>query len=179
MVFATTDPSLGYKGISAFVVDDRNTPGLQVQKPENKLGIRASSTCEVLFNDVRVPKVAGVCRRVFVSSLTRHFQENVLGPLGKGYKIAIESLNEGRIGIGAQMLGLAQGAYDLMLPYVLERKQFGQRIGDFQGMQFLVSRCAVEIEAARLMVYNAARLKEAGLPFAAYENRCCCCFLFF
>lgn len=147
VVFATTDPSLGYKGISAFVVDSRDTPGLAVQKPENKLGIRASSTCEVLLTDVKVPK------------------ENVLGPLGKGYKIAIESLNEGRIGIGAQMLGIAQGAYDLMVPYVLERKQFGKRIGDFQGMQFLVSRCAVEIEAARLMVYNAARLKEAGLPF--------------
>lgn len=148
VVFATTDPSLGYKGISAFVVDSRETPGLTVQKPEDKLGIRASSTCEILFSDVRVPK------------------ENVLGPLGKGYKIAIESLNEGRIGIGAQMLGIAQGAYDLMLPYVLERKQFGSRIADFQGMQFLVARCRTEIESARLMVYNAARLKEAGQPFA-------------
>ncbi len=147
VVFATTDPALGYKGISAFVVDDRNTPGLTVQKPENKLGIRASSTCEVVLQGVRVPK------------------ENVLGPLGKGYKIAIESLNEGRIGIGAQMLGLAQGAFDAWLPYVQERKQFGSRLADFQGVQFALARSAVEIESARLMVYNAARLKEAGLPF--------------
>ena len=128
VVFATVDPSLGYKGITAFVVDGRDTPGLKVQKPENKLGIRASSTCEVLLEDVKVPK------------------ENVLGPIGKGYKIAIESLNEGRIGIGAQMIGLAQGAYDLMLPYVQERKQFGQSIFNFQGVQFDAARCAMEIE---------------------------------
>lgn len=147
VVFATTDPKLGYKGISAFVVDDRSAPGLTVQKSEDKLGIRASSTCEVTLTDVAVDK------------------KNVLGPLGKGYKIAIESLNEGRIGIGAQMLGVAQGAFDVMLPYVLERKQFGSPIANFQGMQFGVSRCAVQIEAARLMVYNAARLKESGLPF--------------
>lgn len=147
VVFATTDPALGYKGISAFVVDNRATPGLTVQKPENKLGIRASSTCEVTLEGVRVPK------------------ENVLGPLGKGYKIAIESLNEGRIGIGAQMVGLAQGALDIMIPYVEGRKQFGQRIADFQGMQFLVARAAMEVETARLLVYNAARLKDSGKPF--------------
>jgi len=147
VVFATTDPALGYKGISAFVVESRDTPGLTVQKPEDKLGIRASSTCEVTLEGVRVPK------------------ENVLGPLGKGYKIAIESLNEGRIGIGAQMVGLAQGALDIMVPYVEGRKQFGQRLADFQGMQFLVARAAMEVEAARLLVYNAARLKESGQPF--------------
>jgi len=147
VVFATMDPSLGYKGISAFVVDQRDTPGLTVEKPENKLGIRASSTCEVRFEGVKVPK------------------ENVLGPLGKGYKIAIESLNEGRIGIGAQMVGLAQGALDIMVPYVEGRKQFGQRLADFQGVQFMVARAALEVESARLMVYNAARMKEEGVPF--------------
>lgn len=147
VVFATTDPALGYKGISAFVVDDRSTSGLSVAPSENKLGIRASSTCEVTLQGVKVPK------------------ENVLGPLGKGYKIAIESLNEGRIGIGAQMLGLAQGAFDLMVPYIQDRRQFGQRISDFQGMQFQLARCAIDIESARLMVYNAARLKESGQPF--------------
>ena len=147
IVFANMDPSLGYKGISAFVVDNRNTEGLKVMKPENKLGIRASGTCEVLFEDVKVPK------------------ENLLGPKGKGYKIAIESLNEGRIGIASQMTGLAQGALDLTIPYITERKQFGQRIADFQGMQFAVARSLIEIESARLMVYNAARLKEAGEPF--------------
>jgi alkylation response protein AidB-like acyl-CoA dehydrogenase len=165
VVFATTDPALGYKGISAFVVESRDAEGegvcgnslfcyfflmfvgLSIMPAENKLGIRASSTCEVVLEGVKVPK------------------ENVLGPLGKGYKIAIESLNEGRIGIGAQMVGLAQGALDIMLPYIEGRRQFGERIADFQGMQFQAARCAVEIESARLMVYNAARLKEAGEPF--------------
>merc|ERR1711991_603340 len=147
VVFATSDPALGYKGISAFVVESRDTPGLSVQPSENKLGIRASSTCEVVLEDVKVPK------------------ENVLGPLGKGYKIAIESLNEGRIGIGAQMVGLAQGALDIMIPYVKERKQFGKPISDFQGVQFMVGRAAMEVETARLLVYEAARRKDAGLPF--------------
>lgn len=147
VVFATVDQSLGYKGITAFVVDGRDTPGLTIEKPENKLGIRASSTCEVVLDNVKVPK------------------ENVLGPVGKGYKIAIESLNEGRIGIGAQMIGLAQGAFDLMSPYIQERKQFGKKLSDFQGMQFDAARIAMDIESARLMVYNAARLKDSGKPF--------------
>jgi alkylation response protein AidB-like acyl-CoA dehydrogenase len=146
VVFANVDPSLGYKGITAFIVE-RTFAGFSVGKKEQKLGIRASSTCELNFDNVEVPV------------------ENVLGEVGKGYKIAIEALNEGRIGIGAQMLGLAQGAFDAALPYMRERTQFGKAIAEFQGMQFLYARVAMEIEAARLLVYNAARLKDAGQPF--------------
>lgn len=146
IVFANLDPSKGYKGITAFIVE-RGFAGFTVGKKEDKLGIRASSTCELLFDNCRVPK------------------ENVLGEIGKGYKIAIETLNEGRIGIGAQMLGLAQGAYDAALAYTKERKQFGSRIADFQGVQFQIAEMATKIEAARLMVYNAARLKDAKQPF--------------
>ncbi len=146
IVFANLDPSKGYKGITAFVVE-KDFPGFTVGKKEDKLGIRASSTCELLFDNCRVPK------------------ENVLGEAGKGYKIAIETLNEGRIGIGAQMVGLAQGAYEAALAYTKERKQFGQRICDFQGVQFQLAEMAVKIESARLMVYNAARLKDARQPF--------------
>jgi len=146
LVFANVDPSKGYKGITAFIVE-RSFPGFSVGKKENKLGIRASSTCELVLEDCEVP------------------EENVVGEVGKGYKIAIETLNEGRIGIGAQMIGLAQGAFDQAMRYMGDRKQFGQSIASFQGMQFQYARTAVEIEAARLMVYNAARLKDAGLPF--------------
>ncbi len=146
IVFANVDPSKGYKGITAFVVE-KDFPGFTVGKKEDKLGIRASSTCELLFDNCRVPK------------------ENVLGEVGKGYKIAIETLNEGRIGIGAQMVGLAQGAYEAALAYTQERKQFGQRLCDFQGVQFQLAEMAVKIESARLMVYNAARLKDAKQPF--------------
>jgi alkylation response protein AidB-like acyl-CoA dehydrogenase len=146
IVFANADPGKGYKGITAFIVE-RDFPGFSVGKKEDKLGIRASSTCELLFDNCRVPK------------------ENVLGEVGRGYKIAIETLNEGRIGIGAQMVGLAQGAYEAALAYTKERKQFGQAISEFQGVQFQLAEMAVKIEAARLMVYNAARLKDAKLPF--------------
>lgn len=146
IVFANAEPSKGYKGITAFIVE-RDFPGFSVGKKEDKLGIRASSTCELLFDNCRVPK------------------ENVLGEFGKGYKIAIETLNEGRIGIGAQMVGLAQGAYEAALAYTKERKQFGQTISEFQGVQFQIAEMATKIEAARLMVYNAARLKDAKLPF--------------
>jgi len=146
LVFATVDPSAGYKGITAFIVE-RDMEGFSVSKKENKLGIRASSTCEILLEDVRVPK------------------ENVLGEIGKGYKVAIETLNEGRIGIGAQMIGIAQGAFDAAIAYTKERKQFGKAIADFQGVQFQLSEMATQLEMARLLVYNAARLKEAGLPF--------------
>jgi alkylation response protein AidB-like acyl-CoA dehydrogenase len=146
LVFANVDPSKGYKGITAFLVE-RGFPGFSVGKKEDKLGIRASSTCELVLEDCEVPA------------------DNVVGEVGKGYKIAIETLNEGRIGIGAQMLGLCQGAFDYAMRYVGERKQFGQAIGNFQGMQFQYARVAMEIEAARLMVYNAARLKDAGQSF--------------
>ncbi|MDI1476213.1 acyl-CoA dehydrogenase [Polyangium sp. y55x31] len=146
LVLANVDPSKGYRGITAFLVE-RSFPGFSVGKKENKLGIRASSTCELVLEDCEVPA------------------ENVLGEVGKGYKIAIETLNEGRIGIGAQMIGLAQGAFDQAMRYMSERKQFGQSIASFQGMQFQYARVATEIEAARLMVYNAARRKDAGLPF--------------
>jgi alkylation response protein AidB-like acyl-CoA dehydrogenase len=146
IVFANADPGKGYKGVTAFIVE-RDFPGFSVGKKEDKLGIRASSTCELLFDNCRVPK------------------ENVLGEFGKGYKIAIETLNEGRIGIGAQMIGLAQGAYEAALAYTKERKQFGQTISEFQGVQFQIAEMATKIEAARLMVYNAARLKDAKLPF--------------
>ena len=146
LVFANVDPSKGYRGITAFIVEG-SFPGFSVGKKENKLGIRASSTCELTLEDCEVP------------------EENVVGEVGKGYKIAIETLNEGRIGIGAQMIGLAQGAFDHAMRYMGERKQFGQSIANFQGVQFQYARTAVEIEAARLMVYNAARLKDAGVPF--------------
>jgi len=146
IVFANANPEAGYKGITAFIVE-RGTPGLSLGKKEVKLGIRASSTCEVLLDNVKIPK------------------ENLVGEYGKGYKIAIETLNEGRIGIAAQMLGLAQGAFDGALKYSKEREQFGKQIADFQGVQFQMSEMATEIEASRLMVYNAARLKDAGLPF--------------
>ncbi len=146
LVFATLDPTAGYKGITAFIVE-RGMEGFSVSKKENKLGIRASSTCEILLEDVRVPK------------------GNVLGEVGKGYKVAIETLNEGRIGIGAQMIGIAQGAFDAAIAYTKERKQFGKAIADFQGVQFQLSEMATQLEMARLLVYNAARLKEAGQPF--------------
>ena len=146
IVFANVDPEKGYKGITAFLVE-RSFPGFSVGKKEDKLGIRASSTCELVLEDCLVPA------------------ENVLGAIGKGYKIAIETLNEGRIGIGAQMLGIAQGAFDYAMGYIQERKQFGRAIAEFQGVQFQYARMAMEIEAARLLVYNAARLKDAGLPF--------------
>ena len=146
IVFATIDPGAGYKGITAFIVE-RGLAGFSVGKKEDKLGIRASSTCELLFEDCRVPRA------------------NLLGEAGRGYKVAIETLNEGRIGIGAQMVGLAQGAYEAALAYTKERKQFGQAISEFQGVQFQIAEMATKIEAARLMVYNAARLKDARLPF--------------
>ena len=146
LIFANTDFSKGYKGITAFLVE-RDFPGFSIGKKENKLGIRASSTTELILESCRVPK------------------ENVLGPVGIGYKIAIETLNEGRIGIGAQMIGVAQGALEAATAYVKERKQFGKAIADFQGIQFQLGQMATEIEAARLTVYNAARLKDRGLPF--------------
>jgi butyryl-CoA dehydrogenase/short/branched chain acyl-CoA dehydrogenase len=146
IVFANVDPSAGYKGITAFIVE-KGFDGFSVGKKEDKLGIRASSTTELVLEDVFVPA------------------ENVLGEVGKGYKTAIETLNEGRIGIGAQMIGIGQGALDATARYVMEREQFGKKIGDFQGVQFQIGQMAVELEAARLMVYNAARLKDAGQPF--------------
>jgi alkylation response protein AidB-like acyl-CoA dehydrogenase len=146
IVFANVDPSKGYKGITAFLVE-RGFEGFTVEKKEDKLGIRASSTVPLTFDDCIVPK------------------ENVLGEVGKGYKVAIETLNEGRIGIGAQMIGLAQGAFDNAMAHLQERKQFGKPLAHFQGLQFQFAQLATEIEAARLMVYNAARLKDAGKPF--------------
>ncbi|POY74128.1 hypothetical protein BMF94_2940 [Rhodotorula taiwanensis] len=145
LVFATVDPSKGYKGISCFVVE--KDMGIQIAKKEKKLGIRASSTCTLAFDDVKVPA------------------ENLLGEEGVGYKYAIEILNEGRVGIAAQMVGLAQGAFDKAVPYTFERKQFGQAVGNFQGMQMQFADVATEIEAARLLTYNAARMKEQGLHF--------------
>lgn len=146
LVIANVDFSKGYKGITAFIVE-RGFPGFSVGKKEDKLGIRASSTCELIFDNCEVP------------------EENVLGEVGKGYKIAIETLNEGRIGIGAQMVGLAQGAFDYAFQYIQEREQFGSRIIDFQGVQFQVADLATQLECARLLVYNSARLKDAGRPF--------------
>jgi alkylation response protein AidB-like acyl-CoA dehydrogenase len=146
VLFATVDPAAGYKGITAFIIE-KDFPGFTVGKKEDKLGIRASSTCELILEDCHVPK------------------ENVLGEVGKGYKIAIETLNEGRIGIGAQMLGVARGAWEYAAKYAQERKQFGKAISEFQGIQFQIAQMATEIEAARLMVYNAARMKDAGMPF--------------
>jgi alkylation response protein AidB-like acyl-CoA dehydrogenase len=146
IVFANANPSAGYKGITAFIVE-RNTPGFTVGKKEDKLGIRASSTTELLFDGCLVPGA------------------NVLGEVGQGYKIAIETLNEGRIGIGAQMLGIARGALETTIAYVKERRQFGTRLADFQAIQFQLAQVATELEAARLLVYNAARLKDSGQPF--------------
>ena len=146
IVFATVDPSAGYRGITAFLVD-RDAPGVTVGKKEDKLGIRASSTTELVLEGVRVPG------------------GRVLGEVRQGYRVAIETLNEGRIGIGAQMVGLAQGALDHTLRYIKERRQFGRAVADFQAVQFQVAEMATEIEAARLLVYNAARLKDSGHPF--------------
>ena len=146
ILFATVDPSAGYKGITAFIIE-KDFPGFTVGKKEDKLGIRASSTCELILEDCRVPR------------------ENVLGEVGKGYKIAMETLNEGRIGIGAQMLGVARGAWECAAKYAQERKQFGKPLADFQGIQFQIAQMATDIEAARLMVYNAARMKDAGTSF--------------
>jgi short-chain 2-methylacyl-CoA dehydrogenase len=146
LVFATIDADAGYRGITCFLVE-RGMAGFQVGKKEDKLGIRASSTCELILDDVKVGR------------------EQVMGEPGKGYRIAIETLNEGRIGIGAQMLGLAEGALEHALAYARERKQFGKRIGDFQGVQFELAEMATRVEAARLLVYNAARLRDAGQPF--------------
>jgi alkylation response protein AidB-like acyl-CoA dehydrogenase len=146
IILATVDPAKGYKGITAFLVE-RSFPGFQVGKKEDKLGIRASSTCELILEGVRVPRA------------------NVLGEVGKGYKIAIETLNEGRIGIGAQMAGVAQGSFDHGLKYAQERQQFGKPISEFQGVQFLLSELATEIEASRLLTYNAARLRDTGSSF--------------
>lgn len=146
IVFANVDPDAGYRGITAFVVE-KSFEGFSVGKKENKLGIRASSTAEVILEDCRVPK------------------ENVLGEIGRGYKVSIETLNEGRIGIGAQMVGIARGALDAALAYTAEREQFGKSINQFQGVQFQLAEMAVDLEAARLLVYNAARLKDARRPF--------------
>ncbi|HEX9109267.1 MAG TPA: acyl-CoA dehydrogenase [Longimicrobiales bacterium] len=148
IVFANVNPEAGYRGITAFLVE-RDFPGFAVGKKEDKLGIRASSTCELILDECRVPR------------------GNVMGEVGKGYKVSIETLNEGRIGIGAQMLGLSQGALDRTVSYVQEREQFGHRIADFQGVQFQLAQLRTELEAIRLMVYNAARLKDAGQPFIA------------
>jgi alkylation response protein AidB-like acyl-CoA dehydrogenase len=153
IVFANVNPDAGYRGITAFVVD-RGTAGFTVGKKEDKLGIRASSTCELLFEECVVPK------------------SQILGEVGKGYKVAIETLNEGRIGIGAQMLGLAQGALDHTIRYVKERKQFGKAIGEFQGVQFQLARMAMDVEATRLLVYNSARLRDTGHPFVTEAAMC-------
>ena len=153
IVFANLNPDAGYRGITAFVVE-RNFPGFTVGKKDDKLGIRASSTCELLFEECRVPR------------------ENLLGEAGKGYKVAIETLNEGRIGIGAQMVGLAQGALDHAVHYVKERTQFGKAVAEFQGVQFEIARAAADVEAARLLVYNAARLRETGQPFVTEAAIC-------
>jgi alkylation response protein AidB-like acyl-CoA dehydrogenase len=153
IVFANVNPDAGYRGITAFLVE-RGTAGFTVGKKEDKLGIRASSTCELLFEECRVPKA------------------NVLGEVGKGYKVAIETLNEGRIGIGAQMIGLAQGALDHTVAYTRERRQFGKAIAEFQSVQHQMARAATDIEAARLLVYNAARLRDAKLPFLTEAAMC-------
>jgi len=146
ILFATVDRALGYKGITAFIIE-KSFPGFQVGKKEDKLGIRASSTCELILENCEVPR------------------ENVLGEVGKGYKVSIETLNEGRIGIGAQMIGLASGALEYGIQYVKEREQFGQPIARFQAIQFQIAELATQLEAARLLTYNAARLKDARLPF--------------
>jgi len=153
LVFATINPEAGYRGITAFVVE-RGMTGFTVGKKEDKLGIRASSTCELILEDCRVPRA------------------NVLGEIGKGYKTAIETLNEGRIGIGAQMIGLAKGALDATIRYTKERRQFGKAISEFQAVQHQIARAAVEVEAATLTVYNAARLRDAGKPFLTEAAIC-------
>ncbi len=153
IVFANINPEAGYRGITAFLVE-RGFAGFTVGKKEDKLGIRASSTCELLLEECRVPRA------------------NVLGEAGKGYKVAIETLNEGRIGIGAQMIGLAQGALDHTIKYTKERKQFGKAIADFQAVQHQIARAATELEASRLLVYNAARLRDAGQPFLTEAAMC-------
>src|SRR5262249_30637280 len=153
IVFANVNPEAGYRRITAFLVE-RGFQGFTVGKKEDKLGIRASSTCELLFEDCRVPRA------------------NVLGEVGKGYKVAIETLNEGRIGIGAQMIGLAQGAIDHTIAYTRERKQFGKAISDFQAVRHQIARVATDLEAARLLVYNAARLRDAGQPFLTEAAMC-------
>jgi len=146
VVFANANPAAGYRGITAFVVE-KEFEGFSVGKKENKLGIRASSTVELIFEDCKVPK------------------ENVIGEIGKGYKVSIETLNEGRIGIGAQMIGIARGALEAAIAYTSEREQFGKPINSFQGVQFQLADMATDLESARLLVYNAARLKDAGRPF--------------
>jgi alkylation response protein AidB-like acyl-CoA dehydrogenase len=146
VLFANANPAAGYRGITAFLIE-RDFPGFHVGKKEDKLGIRASSTCELILDECRVPR------------------ENVLGEIGKGYKIAMETLNEGRIAIGSQMVGLAQGALGHALAYAKQRKQFGQAIGEFQAVRFELAKMATEVEAARLLVYNAARMRDAGLSF--------------
>jgi butyryl-CoA dehydrogenase/short/branched chain acyl-CoA dehydrogenase len=146
VLFATVDPAAGYRGITAFLIE-REFPGFSVGRHEDKLGVRASSTCELILNDCEVPEA------------------NVLGEIGKGYKIAIETLNEGRIAIGAQMIGLARGALEHATKYAKERRQFGKPIAEFQGVQFDLARMATELEAARLLVYNSARLRDAGQAF--------------
>ncbi|KRT80161.1 hypothetical protein AMK59_7978 [Oryctes borbonicus] len=146
LVFANANPSAGYKGITCFIVD-RDTPGFTIHKPENKLGIICSGTCMLSFDNVRVP------------------ESSILGEFGQGYKISISVLNEGRIGIASQMLGCAQGCFDATIPYTLERQQFGQPVYNFQGMQHQVAQIATQIEMARLLTYNAARIKESGKPF--------------
>jgi short-chain 2-methylacyl-CoA dehydrogenase len=146
LLFANANPAAGYKGVTAYLIE-REFPGFQVGKKEDKLGLRASSTCELILDNCRVPR------------------ENLMGEIGQGYKIAIETLNEGRIAIGAQMLGLARGALEHAVAYARERKQFGKTIGEFQGVQFELARMATEVEAARLLVYNAARLRDAGMSF--------------
>jgi len=153
IVFATVDPAAGHRGITAFVVE-RDTPGFTVGRKEDKLGIRASSTCELILENCLVPR------------------DRVLGDVGKGYKVAIETLNEGRIGIGAQMIGLAQGALDHAVHYTKERRQFGKAVAEFQGVQFELARAATDLEAARLLVYNAARLRDAGRPFLTEAAMC-------
>jgi alkylation response protein AidB-like acyl-CoA dehydrogenase len=153
IVFVTVNPEAGYHGITACIVE-RGTAGFTVGKKEDKLGIRASSTCELIFEDCSVAR------------------SHVLGDVGKGYKVAIETLNEGRIGIGAQMVGLAQGALDHAVAYTKERKQFGRRIADFQAVQFQLARAATDLEAARLMVYHSARLRDAGQPFLKEAAMC-------
>jgi alkylation response protein AidB-like acyl-CoA dehydrogenase len=153
LIFATVNPEAGYRGITAFAVE-RGAPGFTVGKKEDKLGIRASSTCELVFEGCRVRRA------------------DVVGEVGKGYKVAIETLNEGRIGIGAQMLGLAAGALEHAIAYTKERRQFGKAIADFQGVQFQLARAAANVEAARLLVYNAARLRDLGLPFLTEAAMC-------
>ena len=153
IVFATVDPDAGHRGVTAFILE-RSTPGLSVTRKEDKLGIRASSTCELVLEECRVECDA------------------VLGKIGMGYKVAMDTLNEGRIGIGAQMLGLAEGALDHAVRYTKERRQFGKAIADFQGVQFQIARAAMDVEAARLLVYNAARRRDAGDPFLTEAAMC-------